>query len=116
MSKGYNPRRMRSRLVLPLLVVLFAAVLGLSAQSPPAAEPGAIVLRPARVFDGETMHEGWAVRASGERIEAAGLRRTLPANARVVDLAGLTLTPGLVRANAHPVHPYNERPEIPGRA
>ena len=30
------------------------------------------VLRPARVFDGEAMHEGWAVAVRGERIEAAG--------------------------------------------
>ena len=32
----------------------------------------AVVLRPARVFDGETLHEGWAVRVRGDRIEAAG--------------------------------------------
>src|SRR4026209_1920275 len=30
------------------------------------------VLRPARVFDGESMHEGWAGRVRGERIEAGG--------------------------------------------
>jgi imidazolonepropionase-like amidohydrolase len=103
---------MRSRPVLALLVVVFAAALGLSAQSPPAAESGAIVLRPARVFDGETMHEGWAVRASGERIEAAGPAANITtANARVVDLAGLTLTPGLVEGHSHILlHPYNEAP------
>ena len=38
-----------------------------------ASRDGAVtVLRPARVFDGDTMHEGWAVRVRGDRIEAAG--------------------------------------------
>jgi hypothetical protein len=31
---------------------------------------GQTVLRPARVFDGETAHEGWAVRVRGDLIEA----------------------------------------------
>src|SRR5215472_16077968 len=30
------------------------------------------LLKPARVFDGENMQQGWAVRVRGERIEAAG--------------------------------------------
>ena len=112
MSKGYNPRRMRPRPVLALLVALFATGICVSAQGPPAAESGAIVLRPARVFDGETMHEGWAVRASGERIEAVGPAASIAtAGARVVDLAGLTLTPGLVEGHSHILlHPYNEAP------
>ena len=98
--------------MLPLLLALFAAVIGLSAQSPPAAESGAVVLRPARVFDGETMHDGWAVRVVGERIEAAGpVAGISAANARVVDLAGATLTPGLVEGHSHILlHPYNEAP------
>jgi imidazolonepropionase-like amidohydrolase len=94
------------------LVLLVAAAVGLSAQNPPAAEPGAVVLRPARVFDGDTMHEGWAVRVAGERIEAAGPAASVPvANARVIDLAGFTLTPGLVEGHSHLLlHPYNEAP------
>ena len=31
-----------------------------------------IVLKPARVFDGEAMHEGWMVLVKGDRIESAG--------------------------------------------
>ena len=101
---------MPSRPLIASLVLLVAAAVGLSAQNPPAAEPGAVVLRPARVFDGETMHEGWAVRVAGERIEAAGPAASVPAaNARVIDLAGLTLTPGLVEGHSHLLlHPYNE--------
>ncbi len=33
---------------------------------------GQIVLKPDRVFDGETVHEGWAVLVKGDRIESAG--------------------------------------------
>src|ERR1035437_7626499 len=53
----YNPS-MR-----PLLLCLLALS---------AAAQDATVLKPARVFDGETSHEAWAVRVRGDRIEAAG--------------------------------------------
>ena len=44
-----------------------------SGQLPPPRDPApVIVLKPARVFDGVAMHEGWAVRISGNRIDAAG--------------------------------------------
>jgi imidazolonepropionase-like amidohydrolase len=87
-------------------------------QSPAAAQrqarnSGAItVLRPARVFDGEAIHEGWAVRVRGDRIDAAGPAAGIDtANAKVMDLPGLTLMPGLVEAHSHVLlHPYNETP------
>jgi imidazolonepropionase-like amidohydrolase len=70
----------------------------------------ATVLRPARVFDGTAMHEGWAVRVKGARIEAAGPAATLDtAGATVMDLPGTTLMPGLVEGHSHVLlHPYNE--------
>ncbi len=70
------------------------------------------VLRPARVFDGNAMHEGWAVRVSGTRIEAAGPSASIDtAGAQVVDLAGLTLMPGMVEGHSHILlHAYNETP------
>ncbi|HUB79707.1 MAG TPA: amidohydrolase family protein [Bryobacteraceae bacterium] len=74
---------------------------------------GAItVLRPARVFDGEAMQEGWAVRVRGDRIEAAGPAAGIDtANAKVIDLPGLTVMPGLVEGHSHMMlHPYNETP------
>ncbi|HVX66518.1 MAG TPA: amidohydrolase family protein [Bryobacteraceae bacterium] len=69
-----------------------------------------VLLKPARVFDGETMHEGWAVRVSGDRIEAAGPAASIStAGARIVDLPGATLMPGLVEGHSHVLlHPYNE--------
>ena len=68
------------------------------------------VIRPARVFDGEAMHEGWAVRVRGDRIEAAGPAAGIDAtNAKAVDLPGATLMPGLVEGHSHILlHPYNE--------
>lgn len=70
------------------------------------------VLRPARVFDGEAMHAGWAVRVDGERIEAAGPAAAISATgAKVIDLPGATLMPGLVEGHSHiMLHPYNETP------
>jgi imidazolonepropionase-like amidohydrolase len=77
-----------------------------SAQTPPTIT----VLKPARVFDGETMHEGWAVRVKGERIDAVGPEASVAAaGARVIDLPGTTLTPGLVEGHSHILlHAYSE--------
>jgi len=72
-----------------------------------------VVLRPARVFDGEAMHEGWAVRVKGDRIDAAGPAASIAAppaeGGRTIDLPGLTLQPGMVEGHSHVLlHPYNE--------
>ena len=70
------------------------------------------MLKPARVFDGEVMHEGWAVRVKGDRIEAAGPASEMAAaGATVTDLPGATLLPGLVEGHSHVLlHPYDETP------
>jgi imidazolonepropionase-like amidohydrolase len=71
------------------------------------------VLRPARVFDGEAMHEGWVVVVRGQRIEAAGAAAsvTTPVGARVIDLPDTTLMPGMIEAHSHILlHAYNETP------
>jgi imidazolonepropionase-like amidohydrolase len=72
-----------------------------------------VVLKPARVFDGVSRepHTGWVVVVRGERIEAAGPASQVraPAEARVMELPGLTLLPGLIDAHSHVLlHPYNE--------
>jgi imidazolonepropionase-like amidohydrolase len=69
-----------------------------------------MLLKPARVFDGEAMHQGWAVRVAGDHIEAAGPAATVDAaGAKVVELAGATLMPGLVEGHSHILlHAYNE--------
>src|SRR5205807_2347936 len=58
-----------------------------------------LVLKSARVFDGvaEQPHQHWVVVVQGDRIDSAGPAAdiTIPANARILDLAGMTLLPGL---------------------
>ncbi len=68
------------------------------------------VIKPARVFDGEAIHEGWAVRVRGDRIEAAGPAAGIDSsNAKLVELPGATLMPGMVEGHSHVLlHPYNE--------
>ena len=73
-----------------------------------AARP--VVLKPARVFDGvdPEAHDGWAVVVRGDRIEAAGPAGEVkvPEGARVIDLPGMTLIPGLIDApHARPAPP-----------
>jgi imidazolonepropionase-like amidohydrolase len=99
-------RRMRK-----LLVPAAAALLLHPNPTAQTTEPPTVtILKPARVFDGEAMHEGWAVRVRGNRIEAVGADAAAGApGARVVDLTGMTLTPGLVEGHSHVLlHPYNE--------
>ncbi|WP_051718884.1 metal-dependent hydrolase family protein [Hymenobacter sp. IS2118] len=88
--------------------------MGLAAQAQPAATSpaaGATLLRPAAVFDGQNLHQGWVVLVENDRITAAGpaAQVTLPVGGRTLDLPGLTLLPGLIEGHAHLLlHPYNE--------
>ena len=87
---------------------LFALFLLLVA-APSLAEP--ILLRPARVFDGVNAnpHQGWSVLVDGDRIAAAGPNLAAPAGARVIELPGTTLMPGMIEGHSHLfLHPYNE--------
>ena len=90
---------------LSLCLLLALAPLAARAQA-----PAATLLKPARVFDGEAMHQGWAVRVAGDRIEAAGPAASIDAaGAKVVELPGATLMPGLVEGHSHILlHAYNE--------
>jgi imidazolonepropionase-like amidohydrolase len=91
---------------MPRLILFLAALL---AATPAGADT--VLLRPARVFDGVNPqpHEGWSVLVEGDKIAAAGPHLTAPAGARVIDLPGETLTPGLIEGHSHIfLHPYNE--------
>ena len=88
--------------------LLLAALLGTS--GPALADT--LVLRPALVFDGvdPQPHEGWIVVVEGDRIAAAGPAVAAPATARVIDLPGSTLMPGMIEGHSHLfLHPYNEK-------
>jgi imidazolonepropionase-like amidohydrolase len=90
----------------------FLILLAALAAVPASAQQGeAILLRPARVFDGvdPRPHENWQVLVRGDRIEAAGPGLAAPPGARVIELPGVTLMPGLIEGHAHLfLHPYNE--------
>ena len=99
--------RFRVRAVAGALCALTASLVA-QAPMPPAAPR---LLQPARVFDGEAMHEGWAVLVQGREIVAAGPAAEVaaPAGAERVALPGLTLLPGLIEGHSHLLlHPYNE--------
>ena len=92
---------MRTLMLLALLAATAAA------RAEPATETP-ILLRPARVFDGTTMHAGWRVLVKGDRIVAAGSDITAT-GAREIDLSDTTLVPGLIEGHSHLfLHPYNE--------
>jgi imidazolonepropionase-like amidohydrolase len=92
--------------VVLLMSALLAAAQGRRGRG---GDPAAVtVLKPARVFDGETMHEGWMVLVRGDRIDSAGATVDA-AGAKVIDLPGLTLMPGMVEGHSHILlHAYNE--------
>jgi len=91
-------------------LLALAGLLVLELSSGPSAQTPGIVLRPARVFDGDVLREGWGVRVKSDRIDAVGPAEAIAAaGAMVIDLPGTTLTPGLVEGHSHVLlHPYNE--------
>ena len=109
-----------------LSVVIVISALGFiahtaAAQSAAASAQGArsqgpagtTLLKPARVFDAEDgkVHDGWVVLVRGERIAAVGPAAQVqaPAGTQTIDLAGMTLLPGLMDIHSHIfLHPYNE--------
>jgi len=92
---------MRTFIVLALLAATAVA------RAEPAAETP-ILLRPARVFDGTTLHTGWRVLVKGDRIVAAG-SDVSASGAREMELPDTTLVPGLIEGHSHLfLHPYNE--------
>ena len=90
------------------LAALCCQHLPVSAQT--GAPASVTVLKPARVFDGEATHDGWAVRVKGDRIDAVGPAASVAAaGATTIDLPGTTLMPGLVEGHSHILlHSYNE--------
>ncbi len=100
--------------VLLLLVVALISPFGLSAQTQTPKQPESIyLLRPAHIFDGASaqLHDGWVVLVRGAKIDAVGRESDIkpPPDAKVIDLPGLTLMPGLIDAHSHVLlHPYSE--------
>lgn len=88
-----------------LLLVFSFSALCLAAQTPTK-----YYLTADRVFDGENMHEGWAVITEGDKILAAGPKDKVkePAGAIKINFPNSTLTPGLIEGHSHLLlYPYN---------
>lgn len=96
-----------------ITVLMFQMFAVAQIQSPPAKPEAVYLLKPARIFDGESaqLHDGWVVLVRGEKIEAVGSANETkaPANSKVIELPGMTLMPGLIDAHSHVLlHPYSE--------
>ena len=92
------------------LTMIAALFLG-SGAAEAASAPVSILLRPAGVFDGidGKVHPGWQVLVTGDRIVAVGPELPAPADAKPIDLAGMTLMPGMIEGHGHLfLHPYDE--------
>jgi imidazolonepropionase-like amidohydrolase len=99
------------KLLLAACASLIAVAAGAADEA--AAPTTSYLLKADRVFDSrsEQAHAGWAVLVQGDKIAAVGPadRIKVPADARVVDMPGTTLLPGLIDAHSHIfLHPYNE--------
>src|SRR5438094_1679943 len=106
------------------LIILFACLVSAlvflqmtpsaQTQAPAPKPPDAVyLLKPAHVFDGESaqLHNDWVILIRGEKIEAVGSASEVraPTDAKVIDLPGMTLMPGLIDAHSHILlHPYSE--------
>jgi imidazolonepropionase-like amidohydrolase len=75
-----------------------------------AAHVTAFLLKPARVWTDGAAHEGWSVLVRGERVAEVGAKIEV-VDAKVIELRGMTLLPGLMDLHSHLfLHPYNETP------
>ena len=99
---------MSLRFGLCVRVVAAALPFAVAAQAPGSTV--VVLLKPARVFDGEATHDGWVVRVRGDRIDAVGAAASVSAEGgRVIDLPATTVLPGLIEGHSHVLlHPYNE--------
>src|SRR5919109_2835955 len=100
-----------------LLFAFFIAVsLAISSKASMQEQaPGVYPIKPSRIFDGESpqLIEGMVVLVRGEKIETVGKIDEVkpPAEAKIIELPGATLMPGLIEAHSHVLlHPYNETP------
>jgi len=106
---------MRQLIVCLIYLLAFATFhMNESAQNQTLKPPATVyLLKPAHIFDGESgqLKDNWVVLVRGQKIEAVGSAADVkaPADAKAIDLPGLTLMPGLIEAHSHILlHPYSE--------
>lgn len=96
---------------LKLILILLTVLISKTGTAQTSAAETYYLLKPDRVFDGEQMREGWQVLVHNDKIEAVGNLKNVPPTAKIIDLKGKTLLPGLIEGHSHLfLHPYNETP------
>ena len=107
------------------MVTLRARLLGLglglilisggALAEPPAAAPEVKVIRAGRLISGGRVQNGQLIVVTGNRITAVGPdgTTTVPAGARVIDLSGKSVLPGLIDTHTH-VFLQGEDPALGG--
>ena len=65
------------------------------------AQERVVVVRAARMFDGQDIRTPGVVVVAGSRIRAAGPTVPVPAGAQVIDLGDATILPGFIDAHIH---------------
>ena len=80
------PRMRHTSLTLAVALLCAMPLTGQSQRPREQADATITILKPARVFDGDAMHEGWAVRVKGERIDAAGPEASVAAAGATVSI------------------------------
>ena len=86
-----------------VFTVLFGFIISISSSQ--------TLLKPDRVFDGNSIHEGWVVLVKGNKILEVGPSSSvkIPKGTKEIVLNGKTLMPGLIEGHSHVLlHPYNE--------
>ena len=86
-----------------VFTVLFGFIISISSSQ--------TLLKPDRVFDGNSIHEGWVVLVKGNKIIEVGSSSSvkIPKGTKEIVLNGKTLMPGLIEGHSHVLlHPYSE--------
>ena len=90
-----------------LVIIVF--ILNMVTPSAGYTQKGNYLLKPARVFDGKNMHEGWNVFVSNGIISEVGANIKPSGTYTTLDLPGTTMIPGMIEGHSHILlHPYNE--------
>ena len=102
---------MRTPIVLSALIVILLLTAPPTLAQAPASS--VVAIKAGRLIDPETgtAATGQVIIIEGEKIKAVGANLAIPPGAKVIDLATLTVLPGLVDAHTHMAITYKEQPE-----